>query len=57
MDNTVPAREMLGDGDRDLFAHNDIHGGDEGYYEEAVYIGVAEDMEGGDFDYGYIGVD
>ena len=57
MGSTVPPKEIIGDGDRELFAQGDIHGGDEGYYEEAVFVGVAEDMEGGDLDYGYIAVD
>lgn len=57
MNSTVPPREIIGDNDRELLAQGDIHGGDEGYYEEEVFVGVDEDMEGGDLDYGYIAVD
>jgi hypothetical protein len=43
--------------DRDLFAKDDVYGNDNGFYEENIFIGESEDMEGGDMDYGYLGID
>ena len=57
MGSTIPKKEIIGDDDREMFARNDIHGADEEYYEEEYFVGVEEDMEGGDFDYGFVAVD
>lgn len=53
--------DMLGD-DADVFAREreakrDRLGFSAHEYGELGYVGEAEDMEGGDFDYGYVGVD
>ena len=55
--NTVPEKEIKDKNDGELFAKDDMYGNDEAFYEEDVFVGDAEDMEGGDFDYGYLGVD
>ena len=56
-ENAIPRKEIKDGGDHELFAKDDIYGNDEAFYEEDVFVGDAEDMEGGDFDYGYLGVD